>query len=83
MEMSLGPTYGRVSPLAIVETIIFGIPIGSLRIPAVASVVPPEPPAEIIPPISRRVDIKRSNAIAIADTALPRSPLKTTDSPSG
>ena len=55
MQMSLGPTYGRVSPLAMVETITLGTPTGKARMAAVASVVPPEPPAEISPPRSVRV----------------------------
>ena len=55
MQMSLGPTYGRVSPLAMVLTMSLGTPMGSMRMPAVASVVPPEPPAEMMPPRSRRV----------------------------
>ena len=38
-----------------VETITLGTPIGSARMPCVASEVPPEPPAEIRPPRSRRV----------------------------
>ena len=50
---------------------IFGMPIGSRRMPAVASEVPPEPPAEMTPPMSRWRTIQRSNAVAIASTALP------------
>ena len=83
MQMSLGPTYGRVSPEAIVDTITFGTPIGSARIACVASVVPPEPPAEIRPPRSRRVRMKCSNAIAMPVTALPRSSVNTALSPCG
>jgi hypothetical protein len=83
MQMSLGPTYGRVSPEAIVDTITFGNPIGSARIARVTSVVPPEPPAPIRPPTSRRASMKRSNATAIALTELPRSSVKTARSPSG
>ena len=83
MQMSLGPTYGRVSPEAIVDTITFGTPTGSARIAGVASAVPPEPPAEMRPPRSRRVRMKCSNATAIALTALPRSSVNTARSPSG
>ena len=83
MQMSLGPTYGRVSPLAIVETITLGQPIGSARMPCVAIEVPPEPPAEMMPPRSRRVAMKASNASAIAAVALPRSSLNTAASPFG
>ena len=83
MQMSLGPTYGRVSPLAMVDTMTLGTPTGKARMAAVASVVPPEPPAEMRPPRSRRVRMKRSKASAIAATALPRSPLKTPASPWG
>jgi hypothetical protein len=81
MQMSLGPTYGRVSPLAMVETITFGQPIGSARMPAVASEVPPEPPALMMPPRSRRVRTNCSKACAMAVTARPRSPLNTAASP--
>ena len=42
---STAPTYGRVSPDAIVETISFGTPTGSARIACVAIAVPPEPPS--------------------------------------
>ena len=83
MQMSLGPTYGRVSPEAMVETITFGQPTGSARIACVAKVVPPDPPAETMPPRSRRVATKRSKASAMAVTALPRSPVKTAASPPG
>ena len=54
MQMSLGPTYDRVSPEAMVDTMTLGIPIGKTRIAAVAKVVPPEPPADINPPTSCR-----------------------------
>jgi len=83
MQMSLGPTYGRTSPEATVETMIFGMPMGSARMAGVASAVPPEPPAEITPPTSRRPARKRSKAMAIAVTALPRSPVRTARSPCG
>ena len=45
------------------ETITFGTPMGSRRMPAVASAVPPDPPAEMMPPRSRRVAMKRSKAL--------------------
>ena len=51
----------------------FGTPTGNLRIAWVASAVPPEPPAEISPPISRRRVTKCSKATAIAATAEPRT----------
>jgi hypothetical protein len=66
-----------------VLTITFGQPMGSARMAGVASEVPPEPPALMTPPRSRRVSTKRSKAIAMAVTALPRSPLKTAASPCG
>ena len=83
MQMSDGPTYGRTSPDATVDTITFGTPIGSRRIACVASAVPPEPPAETRPPRSRRRATKCSNAIAISVTAVPRSPVNTARSPRG
>ena len=49
MLMSDAPTYGVVSPDAIVETITFGTPIGSCCIAAVAIEVPPDPPIEKMP----------------------------------
>jgi hypothetical protein len=49
----------------------------------VASAVPPEPPAEISPPRSRRVARNRSKAAAISVTAEPRSPVNTARSPPG
>ena len=51
--------------------------------PAVASDVPPEPPAEMIPPTSRWRTIQRSKANAIACTDAPRSPGKTAAAPRG
>jgi len=47
---------------------ILGMPTGSLRMPAVASDVPPEPPAEITPPTPRSRSIQRAKASAIAVT---------------
>ena len=54
MQMSEGPTYGFTSPEATVETMTLGTPIGRPRMARVASAVPPEPPAEMRPPRSRR-----------------------------
>ena len=51
MTMSFTPTYWAVLPLASVETISLGKPIGSARIAAVAMAVPPPPPSEITPSI--------------------------------
>ena len=51
IKMSRFPTKGRVKPDAIVEIMTLGIPYGSVRITAVASVVPIEPPALITPAI--------------------------------
>ena len=48
---------------------------------AVASEVPPDPPAEISPPTSRRVSMKWAKATAICDTAEPRSSVNTARSP--
>ena len=83
MQMSEGPTYGFTSPEATVDTMTLGMPIGSRRIAWVASAVPPEPPAEIRPPRSRRPATKCSKASAISLTAEPRSPVKTAPSPFG
>ena len=47
--MSLESTYGAVLPLATVESISFGSPIGSARMAAVISAVPPLPPMPITP----------------------------------
>ena len=49
MAISDAPTYGEVSPDAMVDTITLGTPTGSLRMPAVAIAVPPEPPMEKTP----------------------------------
>ena len=83
MQMSLGPTYGRTSAEATDETISFGMPTGSARIACVASAVPPEPPADTMPPRSRRPSRNRSNAIAMLLTDDPRSPVNTALSPFG
>ena len=59
------------------------MPTGRHRIPAVPSTVPPEPPAEMIPPISRWRLIQLSKATAMAATDFPRSPAKTVPAPRG
>ena len=74
---SLWPMIDRVSDAAIVETIIFGTPIGSARAAAEAIEVPPEPPIASRP--SRRPSACSCAAItsaprAMVVTALPRSP---------
>ena len=60
---------------------ILGMPTGSFRMPAVANVVPPDPPAEIMPPMPRSRSIQRPKASAMAATDWPRSPLNTADEP--
>ena len=77
IAMSATPTYSRVSPAAIVETISFGTPTGSACIARVAIAVLPEPPAARMPwmapsPCSRRASTAAASAIAV--TAAPRSP---------
>ena len=47
--MSLQSTYGAVLPLATVDTINLGKPIGKDRIAAVINAVPPLPPMPITP----------------------------------
>lgn len=49
MVTSLTPTYGAVSPEAMVETMSLGTPTGSRRIAAVARAVPPPPPSPNTP----------------------------------
>ena len=83
MQMSAGPTYGLTSPEATVDTMTFGTPMGRRRMAAVASAVPPDPPAEMMPPRSRRVPMKRSKALPISTTAEPRSPVNTACAPPG
>ena len=51
--MSLGPTYCLTSPEATVEIITLGRPMGNRRMPGVTKAVPPLPPAETMPAISR------------------------------
>ena len=65
------------------ETMTLGTPIGRPRMARVASAVPPEPPAEMRPPRSRRRATNCSNATAISLTAEPRSPVNTARSPLG
>ena len=48
---------------------ILGTPTGRRRMPAVASEVPPDPPAEMMPPTPRSRSIQRANASAMAPTA--------------
>ena len=79
--MSAPPTYLATSPAATVDTISFGMPTGSTRMPAVASVVPPEPPAEMTPPMRGSRSIQRAKASAIAATEPPRSSDMTADAP--
>jgi len=79
--MSEGPTYCPTSPEATVEIITLGKPIGRRRIAGVASAVPPEPAAEMIPPIPRWRAIQFSKASAMARTAVPRSESKTAEDP--
>ena len=61
----------------------FGMPTGSARMPAVANVVPPEPPAEMTPPIRGSRATQRANASAMAATEWPRSDENTADVPPG
>ena len=79
--MSVGPMYWPTSPEATVEIITLGIPTGRLRIAGVASAVPPEPPAEMIPAIPRWRRIQFSKASDMARTAAPRSSVKTAEAP--
>ncbi|MMZ70172.1 hypothetical protein D1872_331570 [compost metagenome] len=46
---SLVPTYCSVFPEAMVDTTIFGTPMGRARMAGVIIEVPPEPPKEMIP----------------------------------
>ncbi len=49
IRMSLVPTYGATLPLAIVETMTLGSPIGRARMAGVISAVLPLPPMPITP----------------------------------
>ena len=70
------PTYGAVLPLATVETMSLGSPIGSARMAGVISAVPPLPPMPMTPATrparcsARRYDAKAS---LMSATAKPRS----------
>ncbi len=81
--MSEAPTYWPTWPEATVETMILGTPSDRRRMPAVASDVPPEPPADMTPPIPRSRSIQREKASAIALMDSPRSPEKTAPAPRG
>ena len=84
IAMSAGPTYGATLPDATVETITFGRPTGSARIPGVMIAVPPDPPMPMMPPIAASLArTNASNATAIAPTASPRSDEATAAPPSG
>ena len=74
--MSLVPTYGRTSPPATVDTQTLGTPVGSARMAAAMTLVPPEPPMPMMP--ASRPDLcnwAASTAAPIAMTfiARPRS----------
>src|SRR5271170_5407284 len=75
--MSDGPTYGATLPEATDEIRTFGTPIGSARIAGATSEEPPDPPAEIRPPIGSWRRTQASNASAMAVIAPPRSPVNT------
>ena len=83
MVISEGPTYLPTSPDATVETISLGTPIGNARIAGATMAVPPEPAAEMIPPIPCWRSIQREKASVIPATDWPRSPVKTPDDPRG
>src|SRR3546814_21038849 len=67
--MSEGPTYCPTLPEATVEIITLGRPTGRRRIAGVTSAVPPEPAAEMMPPIPCWRTIQASTADAMARTA--------------
>ena len=74
---STAPTYGRVSPEAIVDTISFGTPTGRARIADVAIDEPPEPPSPRTPSSRPSACSRRTISAApraITATAAPRSP---------
>ncbi len=76
IRMSLVPTYGATFPLAIVETMTLGSPIGSARIAGVIRAVLPLPPMPITPanrPASNSWLRKPARASPIAVIASPRS----------
>ena len=75
--MSLTSTYGAVLPDAIVDTISFGTPTGSVRIAAVIIAVPPPPPSPSTPsnrPAAKSAGTSAHAPRCIVSTALPRSP---------
>jgi hypothetical protein len=74
---STAPTYGRVSPEARVETISFGTPTGSARMPVVTTDEPPEPPMPSTPsslPSSCSCSSSAAAPRPMAVVAAPRSP---------
>ena len=84
IAMSETSTKGATSPEASVETMSFGRPSGSRRMPAVTIEVPPPPPMPTTPAMSPRPAMKAAKAAPIAATAAPRSSSPSTASaPSG
>ena len=85
ITMSFTPTYCAVFPLASVETMTLGKPIGNARIAAVPIAVPPPPPNEMTPWIffsATRRDSTTGAPLDIAATVSPRSRLATSASKS-
>src|SRR4029450_13516140 len=72
MAMSLSPTYGRVSPAAMVETMSLGTPTGRACMAAAASDAPPLPPIARVP--SRRAPRRPPPGPAAAPAAPPPPP---------
>lgn len=78
MVMSLLPTYGDTSPLAMVDTSTFGTPMGSACMARAAMNEPPLPATASTAsscPSRYRSPTICSTPSAMADTAAPRSPL--------
>ena len=78
ITMTFTPTYGVVFPLASVDTISLGNPMGKARMAAVPIAVPPPPPREISPwirPVATSCDTTNGAAFTMAATASPRSRL--------
>ena len=76
--MSETPTNGAVSPEASVETMSFGSPIGSVRIPAVidrgaAAAADPDDPADIVPCRNEPAKAPRPSTATAAPRSLPPS----------
>ncbi len=74
---SFTSTYGAMLPEAIVDTMTFGTPTGSVRIAAVTIVVPPPPPRPSTPsnrPSAYQAGRRAHAPRCIASTACPRSP---------